>query len=328
MSESVRLAELLRIHKEPCVCFNDWQIHGLLTQNPVEYLDAIFAGLQAVASGVAVVDMPPKMLFADPGVRSDFRVMPCVVRYADRVRKTVKIIGTNWPRQIVPGEISVGKAFALHETENFIEAEFAGCILSSARTGACVATALRLLRPDAVSLAIVGAGRVGFYAALYVAASAGITQIKFCDINTSRAEIAAVELAKVYPKIDVCTCSLDVAHQAEVVVLATDSESSVFGSALGKPSLVISVGADTGWQRELNASVLDYYAVYVDTYDSCVVGDMRAFQELGLLEKKTYVDLMMLLKGGVQPRVPAIFISTGSALFDNLTIDYLLRRQQ
>ncbi len=160
------LEALLRLNPEPYVFHDDRRVHEALTRNPVGYLDDLLSNLRAIAEGTAELELPPKAVFADPGERSDFRVMPCVVRYPDRVRKTVKIIGTNWPRRIVPGEISVGQAFALHAEENFLEAGFAGCILSSARTGACAATGLRLLAPEARALAIVGAGRVGYYTGL------------------------------------------------------------------------------------------------------------------------------------------------------------------
>jgi ornithine cyclodeaminase/alanine dehydrogenase-like protein (mu-crystallin family) len=321
------LNELLRINNEPYVFYDDAAVHDALTASPRAYLDHLLDSLRAIARDEAELELPPKAVFADPGERSDFRVMPCVVRFPDRVRKTVKIIGTNWPREIVPGEISVGKAFALHSAENFIEAGFAGCILSSARTGACAVTGMRLLAPHCESLAIIGAGRVGYYTALYAAALPSIKRIEFSDIDTRRAELAAQLIGKQRPDLDTgCFQADDLTGKPQALVLATDSQEPLFDAAGHRPQLVISVGADTDWQRELDASVLDHYAICLDTQDSRHWGDLKRFEDERRLEDRPMLDLRDLLLAPDERPSPALFISTGSALFDNLTIDYLLTR--
>jgi len=321
------LNELLRINNEPYRFFDDAVVHDALTDAPLAYLDYLLESLSAIAEDRAQLELPPKAVFTDPGERSDFRVMPCVVRFPERVRKTVKIIGTNWPRQIVPGEISVGKAFALHSTENFIEAGFAGCILSSARTGACAIIGLRLLAPDCEHLAIIGAGRVGYYTALYAASLPSIKRIEFSDIDTRRAELAARQISELRPDLATgCFRGDDLSSRPEALVLATDSERPLFDAAGHRPRLVVSVGADTDWQQELDASVLEHYAICLDTQDSRHWGDLKRFEEEHRLTDQPMRDLRdLLLKPDERPS-PALFISTGSALFDNLTIDYLLTR--
>jgi ornithine cyclodeaminase/alanine dehydrogenase-like protein (mu-crystallin family) len=319
------LQRVLRLHHEPYEYFNDRAVLGALSADPSGYVEAVFASLCLVAAGAAVLDLPPKMLFSDPGEHSDFRVMPCVVRFPGHVRKTVKIIGTNWPRQVVPGEISVGKAFALHAQENYIEAGFAGCVLSSARTGVCAALAQRLLEPDAVSLAVVGAGRVGYFSAMYMAAQGKLERVWFHDIDGERASLAAEAIGKAFPGVTTGVCSCTDATSAEVLVLASDSEQPLFSAHGRRAPLVISLGADTDWQSEVAASALDHYGLYVDTFDSLRYGDLARFNRAGLLKGRIVTDLLSLLAGGnAPPAAPRLFISTGSALFDNLTIDYLL----
>lgn len=321
------LNELLRINDEPYVFFDDAAVHRALTSSPGAYLDHLLDGLRAIARNEAELELPPKAVFADPGERSDFRVMPCVVRFPDRVRKTVKIIGTNWPRKIVPGEISVGKAFALHSAENFIEAGFAGCILSSARTGACAVTGMRLLAPDCERLAIIGAGRVGYYTALYAASLPSIKRIEFSDIDPRRAELAAQQIGRLRPDLDTGGFQADdLASKPQTLVLATDSEAPLFDAAGHRPQLVVSVGADTDWQRELDAAVLEHYAICLDTQDSRHWGDLKRFEDEQRLADRPMLDLRDLLLKPKERPAPALFISTGSALFDNLTIDYLLTR--
>ena len=135
------LASVLRVHDEPYRYFDDAQIHNLLCSNGEQYLQHIDDALNALVSGEMAIELPGKQLFVDPGGSGDFRVMPCICRYPERVVKTVKIVGTNYIGRQVPDQITVGKAFALEPEENFIKAGFAGGLLSSARTGACAITA-------------------------------------------------------------------------------------------------------------------------------------------------------------------------------------------
>lgn len=323
------LEALLRLHPEPYHFYEDRQIHEALTLDPVAYLDFLLEGLRDIVSNRAQLELPPKAVFADPGERSDFRVMPCVIRYPDRVRKTVKIIGTNWPRKVVPGEISVGQAFALHASENFIEAGFAGCILSSARTGACAATGLRLLAPETRHLSVIGAGRVGYYSALYAASLGTIKRVSFADLDEQRAQLAARLVKSRYPDIETDTFeAADLSEAPDALILATDSETPLFHADGHHPLLVVSVGADTDWQREVRDRALEHYSVFVDTPDSVNYGDLARFIKAGILQPDSVKDLAELLKGPDRSHLPALFISTGSALFDNLTIDYLLSRHQ
>lgn len=320
------LEALLRLNREPYEFHDDRRVHEALTIDPREYLDELLGGLEAIARGRAKLELPPKAVFVDPGQRSDFRVMPCVVRFPDRVRKTVKIIGTNWPRRVVPGEISVGQAFALHAEENFIEAGFGGCILSSARTGACAATAIRLLAPRRETLAVVGSGRVGYYSAHYAIALSGVRRVLFADLDENRARLAARLLGGTHPDVSTGTFAADdLSSRPDVLVLATDSETPLFDASGHCPSLVVSLGADTDWQRELAPPVLDRFAVYVDTHDSRNYGDLSAFSARGLMDGREVLDMQELIVEPQRRKSPAVLVSTGSALFDNLTIDYLLR---
>lgn len=321
------LEALLRLSPEPYTFFDDRRVHRDLTADPRAYLDALLEAIESISLGRAQLELPPKSVFADPGQRSDFRVMPCVVRFPGRTRKTVKIVGTNWPREIVPGEISVGKAFSLHETENFIQAGFAACLLSSARTGACACTGLRLLAPETRHLAIVGAGRVGYYAGLFAASLGAVRRISFADRVEQRAFLAARSLGSQFPDLETDTFHAHaLSSTVDALMLATDSEEPIFDASGHRPRLVVSVGADTDWQSEITPEVLSHYAVTVDTHDSPNYGDLAAFKSHGHLAGIEPVDLFELVRDEGRRKTPALFISTGSALFDNLTIDYLMTR--
>lgn len=320
------IQQVLRIHEEPYHYFDDWQIHQSLTAKPRQYLDHLLAQLKSLASGESSLELPHKLVFDDADAFSDFRVMPCVVRHPERVRKTVKLVGTNTHQQQVPDQITVGKAFALDEKENFVSAGFAGCLLSSARTGACVATAVRLLADSAENIAIVGAGRVGYYAALYIAALGQCKKISLSDSVESRAENAARLLQQTYPEIDISASSEQ--QQADVVVLATDSHKPIYGNDHTPANLVVSVGADTHWQHELSEQLLGQVSICVDTLDSFNCGDLKLWYADDRIVHNNVTDLLSLLREKPDLQKPVVFVSTGSALFDNLTIDYILQHEE
>ncbi len=325
--EESLLQQVLRIHDEPYRYFNDLQIHHMLTVEPMQYLDHLLALLESLASGESSLELPDKLVFDDANAFSDFRVMPCVIRHPQRIRKTVKLVGTNNHRQQVPDQITVGKAFALDEKENFVSAGFAGCLLSSARTGACAATAVRLLATSTSQVRIVGAGRVGYYAAYYIAVLGNTDKIHICDTIEERAKNTALLLQTNFPEL-VITSSTEQEQQADVIVLATDSHQPICGSEQKPGGLIVSVGADTHWQHEVSEDLIAKVDIYVDTLDSFNCGDLQQWYSNNKVARNNVTDLLTLLREKPAPGKPVLFISTGSALFDNLTIDYLLENEK
>ena len=73
------LQGVLRLNHEPYRYFDDRAVLAALSADPSGYVEAVYTSLRTIASGAAGLDLPPKMLLSDPGERSDFRVMPCVV---------------------------------------------------------------------------------------------------------------------------------------------------------------------------------------------------------------------------------------------------------
>lgn len=322
------LRRVLRVGREPYDYFDEWAVHRLLTENPAEYLRFVRKGLAEIADGRARLELPPKQIFSDPGAPSDFRVMPCVVRSESGTRKTVKLVGTNTRQETVPNQITVGKAFVIDAVENFVSQVFEACLLSSARTGACAAIGLDLLAPSRRSLGVVGAGRVGYYTALYAAAMGGIESVTLWDEDRERARQAAELLAGQLPSVRVAAGQNGNLADVEVLVLATTSTTPICGPDEVDAGLVVSLGADTDCQSELDSAWATVADIYVDTQDCLRFGDLRAWRQAGLLAGPAPLDLFDLLRSG-GPAVSGrrrLFISTGSALFDNLTIGYLLQR--
>lgn len=325
------LQSILRVSPEPQGFITEAVVHRLLCEQPADYLAFMQASLDDIANGRMQVDLPPKQLFSDPDPGGDFRVMPCVTRTGDRVTKTVKLVGTNLHQQRIPDQITVGRAFALDPHENFVSHTFEACLLSSARTGLCAALARRLLSQgrELNSLGIIGAGRVGWYAAYFSCADRPPECLRISDCNTDRADIMAAQLQTLYPQTDIRATSAAEARAVDTVILATTTREPLLDPQTTRATLIVSLGADTDDQSELTDDWANVAQVYVDTADTLRFGDLQRWVRRGLLKPCEVTDLTALLRDDSLRRSsgrPKLFVSTGSALFDNLTIAYLLDR--
>jgi len=316
---------VLRFHAEPYRYLDDLAVHQALTRRPREYLDFVSARLSDLALGRARLEQPRKQIFADQEGDGDFRVMPCVYRDATRVVKTVKIVGTNALQVTVPDQITVGKALCLHPLENFVTHVLEACLLSSARTGLCAALSLMALAPQAERIDIVGAGRVGYYAGLFASLSSSVRRITFRDVQPERAAAAARVLGPSAEHAAVEALPLDAGFGRDAVVLATTAKQPIFSRRSSQAALIVSVGADHPAQRELDAD-LAQPLVFVDSTDSFAVGDLLAWGQRGIVPDA--VELVELFGRRSPPAAEQrLVISTGSALMDNLSIGYLIERQ-
>lgn len=326
-----------RLDPEPCTWFDDAFCHRQLTESPVAYLDALQHDLQRIADGELALVLPAKQIFVDvvdqacrPGANTgDFRVMPCVVRGVDRITKTIKIVGSNFARKMVRERMTVGRALYLDPLENFVHSEFAAFALSSARTGACAAIAHRLLHGGR-RVTVFGAGPVAWYTAYYLVSDGGIDQLRLIDPNADKVQRTAQALKQQFPGLQ---CDYFAARagvdDSDVAVLATDSASPFFHPAMTKARLVISLGADSDEQSELHPEWINHAILITDLQDSALLGDLKRWQDGRLLAGRPQLDLLGLLRHKTRPtgdHERRVFISTGSALLDNLTIHYLLEK--
>jgi ornithine cyclodeaminase/alanine dehydrogenase-like protein (mu-crystallin family) len=317
----------LRLGKEPCRYYTESEVHAALTADPAGYFRFVRRTMAAIAAGRITVTAPPKQVFEDPGTGGDFRVMPCELRTGTRLVKTVKVIGTNTVQRKVRDQITVGKVLVLDPRENFVSAVMEACLLSSARTGVCAALAIDVLARTRQRLVVIGSGRVGHYAALYAIASGGVREITFCDSMLKRARDMAKWFSAAFPGISSHAAPVSAITAADVVVLATTSAVPVASPPCWGANLVVSLGADADTQSELDPAWARYADVYCDSLDSLRFGDLRAWAEAGQIDAAAVTAILEALRdpprGGDRPR---IFVSTGSALFDNLTVHYLLER--
>ena len=253
-------------------------------------------------------------------------MMPCVLRGGDNVTKTVKLIGTNTRQSLIPDQITVGKAFALHPSENFVSHIFEACLLSSARTGLCASLAADHLANRAGHISIAGAGRVGYYAAFYCCSALPVELLEVIDVNRERARATAAQLSLDFPGIRVRTKkSLD-NDASDILILATTSREALCTPDTTSAMLVVSLGADIDDQHELHQDWAKAARIFVDTHDTARYGDLRLWQGQKIISGNQMTDVFQLLreKDQMTAQQRKVFVSTGSALFDNLTIGYLL----
>jgi len=322
------LPHVLRVSGEPFRYISEAETHALLTADPGGYLAFVRGAMAAIAAGRAQVTIPPKQVFTDSASGGDFRVMPCELRWGTRVIKTVKVVGTNTVQRKVPDQITVGKLFILDPEENFISAVLEGCLLSSARTGACAAIAITTLSRACKQLVIVGSGRVGFYAAFYAVNALAVERVIFCDVVHERAQAAAQWFSSKFNGVRFEALPITAIESADVVVLATASRSPIVSPPCWGANLIVSLGADIDTQSELDPAWARFAEVYCDTLDSLRFGDLRAWTEAGQVEPAAIMGLVDVLRNPPPESGRArVFVSTGSALFDNLTAGYLIESE-
>jgi ornithine cyclodeaminase/alanine dehydrogenase-like protein (mu-crystallin family) len=321
---------VLRTAPEPYAVLDDAAVHRWLVEAPRDYFDHLLSRLRDIAAGRIEVELPPKQVFADGDGGADFRVMPCVTRSAGHAIKTVKLVGTNLAQQRVPDQITVGKALVIDAAENYITHVVDACLLSSARTGLCAALAIHLLARRRQRLAVIGSGRVGYYGALYAATCCAVNEIVFTDIAPPRAQAASAALAARLPGIRCNTAQPAAIPDCDIVVLATTSREPLCAPPGWGADLVISLGADIDSQSELDPAWAGIADLYVDSPDTARFGDLRAWLAAGLVDQKNINNIndLLISPGASEGNRPRLFISTGSALFDNLTLEFLLSRQR
>jgi ornithine cyclodeaminase/alanine dehydrogenase-like protein (mu-crystallin family) len=318
---------VLRLSKEPFIYFDEMHVHHLLTQDPLGFFQYTLKMLNGIANGTINIELPGKRIFFDPATEGDFRVMPCIVREKASVTKTVKLVGTNTVQKLIPDQITVGKACVIHSEENYISHIFEACLLSSGRTGICSMIGIELLAKRRERLAIIGAGRVGYYTGFYAAALGGVKNIYFSDISNDQADICASILRAKFPKIEITACEYSQIPDVDVLILATTSKYPICKPEASNPALIISVGADTNFQSELDPDWAGQAKLFLESFDSLRYGDLRAWIAEGKICQEELIDIFSLLNKTVlldDADDTRIFVSTGTALFDNIAISYML----
>jgi ornithine cyclodeaminase/alanine dehydrogenase-like protein (mu-crystallin family) len=317
---------IMRLQAEPCLFFDDPRIHAALMDRVSAFMDLLEDFYVAWGDAEDLVAFPEKQVFTDPGLRGDWRTMPCTIRnYRGRVTKAVKVIGTNEEERVIRDKLEVGKALLLHPTDNFVQAIFDVCAFSAFRTAAISVLAWKHCAARAGEPAgIVGTGRVGFYTAVILAEWVGARALIVNDTDGGRCGQFQAALAA-RAGLEVRAVPLDeLARESHAIFLCTTSAAPLLGARrAGAAAFVSSVGADADNLSELQPDILEGRILVSDSRQNISFGDMGRWAAAGLLDRERIVELRTVVGRGWRPPRPVVFISTGVAVQDALVCQFL-----
>jgi ornithine cyclodeaminase/alanine dehydrogenase len=193
------------------------------------------------------------------------------------------------------------------------------------RTGAATAVAAKYLaRPDSKVLTICGCGNQGRIQLRALTKVLPIERVYAFDIDESRAQRFAGEVAD---ELEIeARVADDLPHavaQSEVCVTCTPSRKYFLNREYVAPgTFIAAVGADSEDKQELEPALLASNKMVVDILDQCAsIGELHHALEKGMLTKaEVHAELGEVIIGKKSGRASAeeiiIFDSTGTALQD------------
>jgi len=330
-----RDAAILRLPLEPCVHYPEMTVHREIMSGLSGFMDALERFYLAWARGETAVAQPPKQVYWRPGVRGDWRVMPCAVErgcpgsagIAGGI-DAVKIIGTNEEGRVVGDKISVGKALLLHPTDHHVEAIFDVAALSSFRTAAISVLAYKYGgHRRAAAAGIVGAGRIGYYTAAILQQWMGLSQLLVHDVDVGRSDRFTQAVGPWFGGAVHSVGLADLCRGSQAMFLATTSSQPVVDGRRGREARFISsVGADADNLSELTPDVLDGRLLVSESRQNIACGDLRRWHAAGVIGPEHIRTLDAVIgdaAAGVPVDTGVVFISTGTALQDALVCRFL-----
>ena len=201
----------------------------------------------------------------------------------------------------------------------------AGTRVTNARTGCIGGLAARALAPDpdAVDLAVVGAGTQARWQTRAIAAATDLERVRIYSPSDSREACAADLRGELDCPVEAVASPEAAVTDASVVVTATTSTAPVFpGEALAPDALVVAVGAYSPEMRELDATTVERAdRVFADSEEAVETGDLR---ESGLTAEDL-VPLGEALAGraGRTGGELLVVASVGSAVLDAAAATHL-----
>lgn len=322
------IKHLLRLQDEPYIYLDDVQIHKVLMANTQAFMQQLKNSYIDWGDDKHWVRVPEKKVIKTPGMKGDFRVMPCITSLNNGI-KAVKVIGTNEENYRIKDKISVGKTLLLDWHDNYVYAILDACVLSSYRTAAISLLAFSLTLPNKGRPGLIGLGRIGFYTAFILHHWLGISDINCYDYAPDMLQRFKKLLAIYAPELDIHIMTSEaVIRDSAALFLATDSEQAIVNSKnIAHLSFISSVGADADNLSELHESVLESHCIVTDSVQSMLLGDMKRWSEKKLLLKEDVTELKQVISEAEKWTAQSmLFISTGVALQDALISQFIVSK--
>ena len=254
------------------------------------------------------------------------------------VDETRKVLGFKaggaFPSNRVKGGLTHQSSVMLFNFETgHVRAIVAGNSITALRTAAASALSIGLLaRPDARSLAVVGAGAL---AEIHVRAALDVRKFETVRVwgrTASRAEYLARSLE------DICHCEAttdlkSTVGLSDVVLTLTPSTEPLIDSEWIRPGTHLTcMGADTAGKQEVDARLLTRARIFTDDVEQAVtIGECQSAVRAGLLARADIVGTLGdVLSGAHAGRTNrdeiTLFDGTGIALQDLFAAQFVLDR--
>ena len=282
---------------------------------------AVEAGLIEVARGTAI--NPNRLRVFVPDGRAMMACMPAYLGGLDLLG--AKVVSSS-SRPPAPGQPRPMSALVMiSDTNGHFLAVMCGTQLGALRTAAASAVAIqRLARPDATRMAIIGCGVQGRAELAGAMAVRALTEVHAFDVSPDAAAAFAEEMGKQGVQVTLQPSADDATFRADIIALATTSESPVVSASAIRPGAHINaVGAHTPNTRELDSDTIARARLFAESRPALLAeaGDfLIPFHEGRIGEAHIIGELgevaAGMLEGRLSPNDITVFKSTGIAVED------------
>lgn len=308
----------------------DRDVHALLPMS--ECIGVMERALQAVSNDEAV--LPLRTILRLPGGINAFGSMPATVGSSIGA----KIITVFPGNDTTPYDSHIGVVLLFGAEHGDLKAIADASSITAIRTAAVSGVATKLLaKPEASSLAILGAGVLAMPHFDAVRAVRPITRVTIWSRSGTRAEATAAKLrAEREVAVEVCESARDAVAAADVVCTITSSRTPVLeGAWLAEGVHVNAVGASIPTARELDTAAVAGARLFVDRRESTLneagdflipraegaIDDDHILGELGELLTRTVV-------GRRSPTDRTLFKSLGLAVEDVAALQHIFDKAE
>ena len=230
-------------------------------------IDAMTDALRTLAQGGAL--LPLRQIVRLPNGRNAFGLMPAALDNPPALG--AKVITVFPGNDATPYDSHQG-AVLLFETQfGRLIAILDASTITALRTAAVTAVATRLLaRPDASTLALLGAGVQAVTHFESIGLVRPITEVRIWSRSGDRARVFAERFGRTGPRIIVCPTARDAVDGADIVCTLTSSREPVLlGEWLAPGTHVNAVGAIAP-ARELDSAAVAKARLYTDRRESAL----------------------------------------------------------
>ena len=286
-------------------------------------IEAMRKAFGLLAAGQA--DVPLRTAIEIPKHDAMTLFMPAYLHMGNRLGAKIVSVFPNNPNLDLPTLHAV--VILINAATGQPQALLEGTALTAIRTGAASGLATDLLaRPDAATLALIGAGVQARTQLEAVCCVRQIERVRVYSRTRAHAERFAAEMARrqgAPASIEVVSSAHEAAEQADIICTATTSSTPVIGPADVRPGAHINgVGSYTPAMREIDPELLRHARVVVDQRRAALAeaGEVIACIQDGSLQEGDLVELGEVVNGQQSGRTSAeqitFFKSVGLAAQD------------